>query len=242
VKNSIKYILQKILGFRKYLYVFAIFKIKTLHKDKKEKDFFHFLSLLSDSQGAILDIGANIGIMSYHLSKRFPSATIHAFEPMPDNLEVLKKITLKYGLKNVEIHPFALGETSGKLKMILPHNGKTKMQGLSHVKHESIKEWNEGEEFEVESKTLDELFQNTSIQGIKIDVENFEYFTFKGGANIIDKYKPIIYTELWDNENRVKCFQLLSDLGYKPYVVVQNELLEYNSKVHQAQNFIFRAN
>lgn len=242
MKNSIKYILQKILGFRKYLYVFAIFKIKTLHSDKKEKDFFHFLSLLNDSKGDILDIGANIGIMTYHLSVRFPSTKIHAFEPMPDNLVVLNRITEKYALKNVEVHPYALGETAGKLKMILPHNGKTKMQGLSHVKHDSIKEWNEGDEFEVEAKTLDELFENTPIQGVKIDVENFEYFTFKGGATIIAKFKPIIYTELWDNENRVKCFEFLSDLGYKPYVVVQNELLEYNSEQHQAQNFIFRAN
>src|SRR5690606_25170698 len=105
----------------------------------------------------ILDIGANIGIMTYHLSTRFPQTKIHAFEPMPDNLDVLKRITQKYALKNVIVHPYALGETSGILKMILPHNGKTKMQGLSHVKHDSIKEWNEGEEFEVEAKTLDEL-------------------------------------------------------------------------------------
>lgn len=234
--------MQKILGFRKYLYVFAIFKIKTLHNDKNEKDFFHFLSLLKDKNGDILDIGANIGIMTYHLSVSFPSTKVHSFEPMPDNLEVLRKIVSKYKLSNVEIHPVALGETNGTLKMILPHNGKTKMQGLSHVKHDSIKEWNEGDEFEVDSKTLDGIFSSTAIQGIKIDVENFEYFAFKGGIEVITRNKPIIYAELWDNENRVKCFELLSALGYKTYVVCQNSLVEYNSDQHQAQNFIFRAN
>jgi hypothetical protein len=39
VKNTIKYILQKILGFQTYLFVFSVFKIKTLHSDPKEKDF-----------------------------------------------------------------------------------------------------------------------------------------------------------------------------------------------------------
>ncbi len=234
--------MQKILGFRKYLYVFAIFKIKTLHSDKNEKDFFHFLSLLKDGNGDILDIGANIGIMTYHLSVAFPSTKIHSFEPMPDNLEVLKKIVSNYKLNNVVIHPVALGETEGVLKMILPHNGKTKMQGLSHVKHDSIKDWNEGDEFEVESKKLDDIFNTEKIQGIKIDVENFEYFAFKGGLDIISKNKPVIYAELWDNENRVKCFELLSELGYKTYVVHEKTLREYNSKQHQAQNFIFRAN
>lgn len=242
MKNSIKYILQNILGFRKYLYVFAIFKIKTLHKDKNEKDFFHFLSLLKDGNGDILDVGANIGIMTYHLSVTFPSSKIHSFEPMPDNLDVLKKIVSKYHLKNVEIHPVALGESEGMLKMILPHNGKTKMQGLSHVKHDSIKEWNEGDEFEVESKTLDGIFNHELIQGIKIDVENFEYYAFKGGSEIILRNKPVIYAELWDNENRLKCFDFLSNLGYKVFVVCQNELVEYNSGQHQAQNFIFKAN
>ncbi|MEN9442625.1 MAG: hypothetical protein RLZ33_2702, partial [Bacteroidota bacterium] len=56
------------MGFRTYLYVFAIFKIKTLRSDSKEKDFFHFLSLLEDGKGAVLDVGANIGIMTVHLA------------------------------------------------------------------------------------------------------------------------------------------------------------------------------
>ena len=69
VKNTIKYILQFLLGYSNYLYVFAIFKIKSIQKDNLEKDFFHFLSLLKDGNGDVIDIGANLGIMSFHLSK-----------------------------------------------------------------------------------------------------------------------------------------------------------------------------
>ncbi len=64
------------MGFRTYLYVFAIFKIKTLRSDPKEKDFFHFLSLLKDGKGAVLDIGANIGIMTVHLARKLPNSTV----------------------------------------------------------------------------------------------------------------------------------------------------------------------
>lgn len=42
MKNFTKYILQKLLGFRNYLFVFCLFKIKTLHSDKNEKDFLYF--------------------------------------------------------------------------------------------------------------------------------------------------------------------------------------------------------
>lgn len=242
MKNGIKYVLQKTLGFHNYLYVFAIFKIRTLKKDRKEKDFFHFIDLLKDYNGAVLDIGANIGIMSFYLAQKLPNATIHAFEPIPDNAMVLKKILKRYKLQNVEVHEFALGEIEGTVEMILPLNGKTKMQGLSHVKHESIDEWNEGQSFEVPIKMLDNLFPMDKIQGIKIDVENFEYFVLKGGSNILKNQKPIIYAELWENKNREYCFDLLHSLSYKAFVIDDNKIVAFNQEIHNKQNFIFKPN
>lgn len=228
------------LGFQRYLYVFAIFKIKTLHWDKKENDFFVFVNLLKGTDGLVIDLGANIGIMTYHLAKELPKASIQAFEPMPDNLSVLKKICTRYRLSSVHIHPIAIGDSIGKLKMILPENSKTKMQGLSHVKHESITDWNQGIEFEVEADTLDHLFEKQHVSGIKIDIENYEYFAFLGGKNLLSTSKPIIYAELWDNENRQNCFQLLKELGYETYVVCGKELKVYNPEKHISQNFIFK--
>ncbi len=229
------------MGFRTYLYVFAIFKIKTLRSDSKEKDFFHFLSLLEDGKGAVLDVGANIGIMTVHLANKLPNSTVHAFEPIPDNLSVLKRIIAKFNLKKIKIHEVAVGETSGNVQMILPHQGKTKMQGLSHVKHESITEWNEGEEFNVPLNTLDNLLNGEPIQGIKIDIENFEYYALKGGKRILESNHPIIYAELWDNENRSNCIDLLTSMNYKPHVVVNNELTVFDETQHKNQNFIFIA-
>jgi FkbM family methyltransferase len=221
--------------------VFAIFKIKTLRSDSKEKDFFHFLSLLEDGKGAVLDVGANIGIMTVHLANKLPNSTVHAFEPIPDNLSVLKRIIAKFNLKKIKIHEVAVGETSGNVQMILPHQGKTKMQGLSHVKHESITEWNEGEEFSVPLNTLDNLLNGEPIQGIKIDIENFEYYALKGGKRILESNHPIIYAELWDNENRSNCIDLLTSMNYKPHVVVNNELTVFDETQHKNQNFIFIA-
>lgn len=229
------------MGFRTYLYVFAIFKIKTLRSDSKEKDFFHFLSLLEDGKGAVLDVGANIGIMTVHLANKLPNSTVHAFEPIPDNLSVLKRIIAKFNLQKIKIHEVAVGETSGNVQMILPHQGKTKMQGLSHVKHESITEWNEGEEFNVPLNTLDNLLNGEPIQGIKIDIENFEYYALKGGKRILESNHPIIYAELWDNENRSNCIDLLTSMNYKPHVIVNNELTVFDETQHKNQNFIFIA-
>ena len=242
MKTWIKYILQKLFGFQTYLYVFAKFKIRTLHRDDKENDFFHFMGMLKDGEGIVLDIGANLGIMTVHLAQNLPKSTIHAFEPMPDNQVIFKKIIAKHKLKNVQFHEFALGDTDGKVHMILPEKDGAKMQGLSHVKHDSITEWNEGSEFEVAIKPLDALFQNEKIQGIKMDVENFEYFVLNGATDLLTKYKPVVYTELWDNENRQKCFNLLKGMGYSTFVVKDGKLVPFNSNDHNVQNFIFTAN
>ncbi len=242
MKNNVKYILQKLLGFQTYLFVFALFKIRTLKRDAKEKDFFHFLSLLEDGKGAVLDVGANIGIMTVHLAHKLPNSTIHAFEPIPDNVSVLKKIIAKFNLKKIKVHETAVGEHSGQVQMVLPTNGKTKMQGLSHVKHDSITDWNLGEEYNVRLEKLDDLINGEPIQGIKIDVENFEFYALKGGKRILSQNKPVIYAELWDNENRKNCFNLLEELHYQAFVIEEDELVPFNADMHQKQNFIFKPN
>ncbi len=227
------------MGYERYLHLFSSIKIHTLRWDKNEKDFFYFLSLLDPKQGDILDIGANLGLMTYHFSKSFPATNIIAFEPEFTNLRVLKSTCSKYHLNNVTIHDCALGEQEGVVRMILPNWGKTKMQGLSHIKHESIDTWNEGEEFSVQMKTLDQLFPDTKVQAIKLDVENYEYFVLKGGEKLIQRNLPLIYVELWDNENRQKCFQFIQDYGYQIYVLVDNVLEPFNPDKHAHHNFTF---
>ena len=238
VKNGIKYFLQRLLGFRHYLVVFSRFKISTLKRDAMECDFFAFMNLLSAPK-VILDIGANLGIMTVHLSKRFPHAQIEAIEPIPDNLFVLNKNIAHYKLTNVTVHGIAVGDKESTVKMVLPLQGKTKMQGLSHVKHDTIKDWNVGDEFEVDCTTLDKLFPDLHVDAIKLDIENFEFFAMKGARNLIQRSKPIIYAELWDNENRSNCFNLLTELGYTINVVDNHVLVPFDPVNHNQQNFIF---
>jgi len=240
LKNFIKFILQRVLGYRKYLLLFAQYKIRTLKHDVKEKDFFFFLGLLQPNERLVLDVGANIGIMTAHLGKALPNTPILAIEPMPDNLYVLNHVVTKNGLSMVDIKPVAVGEHSGEIEMILPIEQGAKQQGLSHVVHESITTFNSGETIKVPLMTLDELVADRPVQGIKIDVENYEYYALLGAKKMLNAFHPPIYMELWENENREHCFKFLSELGYFAYVVVENTLVEYDPSHHKQQNFIFK--
>lgn len=240
MKNFTKYILQKFLGYHNYLTLFARYKIKTLRKDIKEKDFFAFIDEIK-ADGIILDVGANIGIMTYHLSKTFSDRKIYAIEPIPNNIAVLKEIVRKFDLNNVMIIPSAVGDKKCMIKMILPLNGKVKMQGLAHVVHESIQEWNEGDEYEIECERLDDVVDGQKVAGIKMDIENFEYFALKGGEEMLKRDMPVVYLELWDNENRNRCFEFLESIGYAPFVLVKNKLIPFDAGLHEKQNFVFKA-
>ncbi len=242
MKNAIKYILHKLLGFKNYLFIFSLFKIKTLKRDKNEKDFFEFLKLIPEDT-AVLDIGANIGIMTVHLAREIQGATVYSFEPMPNNINAFKRIVNYFKLQNVKLFEIALGDSEGEVQMVMPVIANVRMQGLSHVVHQSIPENNEGEKFTVPLKMLDKIDELTNekkrISAIKIDVENFEFFVLNGAKKLIAKNKPTIYAELWENENRLHCFNLLSNMNYKIYVVENHQLILFDSTKHKKQNFIF---
>lgn len=204
----------------------------------------HFLNLLPD-EGTVLDIGANIGVMSYYLAKSSPQRDVHAFEPIPYNYENLLRIKNRYKLDKLKTYQIALGDEDGKVEMVLPVENAVRFHGLAHVKHESIPEKNQGETFTCPLHKLDNMIEFKKLAkplaGIKIDVENFEYFVLKGGEQLIKKHKPVIYCELWKNENRTKTFDLLTNLGYKIYTLQNKSLLPFDEKTNFGQNFFFLA-
>ncbi len=238
LKKIIKYILQKVLGYDNYLFLFSLYAIKYLKYNRNEREFVHFLSMIPDN-GAVLDIGANIGIMTVPLAKKSSNGKVFSFEPMPDNIRALRRIVKHYKLDNVTIFETALGDAKGDLKMLLPVVDKLKMQGLSHVLEEENESGNrEGEIFFVPVQKLDDmeaLQALNSLDVIKIDVENYEYHVLKGAHNLLAKFRPIIFCELWTNEKRELSFQFIKELGYVIKVLDDNKLVEYTNQ--QTTNF-----
>lgn len=220
------------------MWYFTLYKLKTLRNDKNENDFFHFLSLVK-KESVVLDIGANLGLMSYYLAKN-TRETI-AFEPMPNNYKVVQKVKNRYNLNNLTLLTNALGNENKKIQLVLPIVDGVKKQGLSHVVDDKMKEFNDGSLFETDCKKLDDLPElgDKHIDAIKIDVENFEYEVFLGAEKLLTRCKPIIYCELWDNQNRTDCFAYLKKLGYTTMVLLNGKLEAIQSNPSHIQNFFF---
>lgn len=239
LKNWIQILLQKILGFQNYLFVFAAFTVYRIRNTRYDKEFLHFLSMIPDN-GVVLDIGANIGITTIPLSKQLPNSRIAAIEPIPHNVRTLKKIIHFFGASNVTVFPLAAGDRNGRINMITPVINHVKKQGLSHVigampKHMTMLD---GEQFSVPVMRLDEiqdLHQMGNITAIKIDVEQFEYAVITGGLQLINRFKPIIYCELWDTPQRKVLLDFMEGIGYEVSVYENGRLVPYD--LRPALNF-----
>lgn len=242
MKNLLKTILQKALGFETYLYLFSRYIIITLKYNRREGDFIYFRDMIK-GEGCILDIGANIGAMSVHLAKRHPASGVFAFEPLPFNYKTIERVMKHYSLNNICIVKSALGSSCGKAEMMLPIYGRARQQGLSHVVHQSIEGYDKGEKFECEMLSIDAFVEhnlkNMVIKAIKLDVENFEYYVLEGGRESISSHKPLIYCELWDNDNRKKCLELMKELNYTVKVLENKKLITFDAGRHLTQNFFF---
>jgi FkbM family methyltransferase len=239
LKNYFKLLLQKLLGFDNYLFIFSRFTIGRMRLGVHEKEFLHFLKMIP-ANGVVLDIGSNIGIMAVPLARKANDGKVFCFEPMPENIKALKRIISHFNLSNIEIFETALGEEAGSLTMVMPIVNHVKLQGYSHVV-ETKSDETTGEVFTVPVQLLDHIpaLQNMSkIDAIKIDVENFEYHVLLGARDLLKRHKPVIYCELWNNEKRTLTMDLLkNDFGYRVMVLENNRVVEFTSQ--DVSNFFF---
>ena len=236
MKDRLIYLLHRLLGYRTYLFVYAWYKVWSIRLGRSEFDFRAFLELVPDG-GVVLDIGANLGVMSVLLGERLPSARVLAFEPIPSNFETAARVLRHFGRTNVELFDVALGAGREDLEMILPLRNGVRKHGLGRVvQHGSRRP---GERFRVPQERLDDYLDRTErVAAIKIDVENHEYEVLSNGIALLERDRPLVFCELWDNEVREHVLGMFRRLGYAVKVVEREEVVDYDPERHVQRNFL----
>lgn len=130
---------------------------------------------LPRSPVTILDFGANIGLASLYFACKYPGATIHAFEPVPDNVAILEAQCLINHLNNIHIHPYGLGCRNQSLTFSMGKKGR----------YGDLRQARDGERraasFEVQVRNVQTVLSELGISTIdllKIDVEGAEHDIF----------------------------------------------------------------
>ena len=188
-------------------------------KRKGEKEIKIIPNLLVNCNRAI-DIGANVGVWSYWLSKY--AKQVESFEPNPKIFNVLKNIKIK----NVNSYNIALSNKSGSVDLLVPKGSKGfSNQGASLS---SIKVQGEHKRISIEAKCLDE-YNFLDVDFIKIDVEGHEHEVIEGAQETIKKFKPTMVIEMEEKHNQIPIEEQISSvekMGYQCCVLINETIIQ----------------
>lgn len=196
-----------------------------------------------------LDVGANIGLYTYKMSKLVKKkGKVLSFEPVNIAYKQIKLIKKKYNLNNCKIFNFALGHQKKDTEMLIPIKNNLPQLGFSHVntiKYQSNnthsykykKSFFYKMNFGYKQKTKIELidfiiprYKLKKIDYIKIDVEGYEINVIKGAFKTIKKYRPIIQSEIfYSKKNQTKMFKFFKSIEYCFFYPENKKLIQIHN-------------
>lgn len=221
---------QLMIGREKWLLLTAHINLARMRGGSYESTFRQFSDLLPN-RGLILDIGANLGVMSAYLAQKNSSWKIVAIEPIPLHIAIIHRFFKYKKLVDIDVVESAISNKQGLVEMKVPLEDGVWQHGLASLEMQNDKA---GELHQVSAITLDQLMEqypHEILVGVKIDVENHEWEVIQGGLQTIEKYQPIIMAELWNNHKKEQCLDLFISLGYRVmYVDAQAQLISYQGE------------
>lgn len=245
LKSFIQYLIQKTLGYSSYLYIFSIYRVYKYRLFRDDADFNCFLELTKSTiPSTIIDAGANVGYTSVIFSKEHPSFNIVSYEPVSLLSNIIFRVIDFFKIRNIQVKQLALGNFKSVVTIKTPIIDGVKKQGLSfinfQVERDDTNQMFDFLEEQVQMVSISEDLLDKNILpiiGIKIDVENFEFFVLQGATSLIKQYMPVVMAELWDNERKSNCIKLMNELGYEVKIVINNKLVDYTNQ--KALNYFF---
>jgi FkbM family methyltransferase len=182
-------------------------------QDEFDIDMMDIKTMNLPNDPVIVDIGANVGIISFYFAKRFPNAKIYAYEPHPINYANLIRGIEANGLTNV--FPFnkaVLDDSDSEIEIYLNRENS----GASSVFYPT-----EDSAF-VDTITLEEIVAEHQIEKIdflKIDCEGSEFEILENSEILYTGNLPIqrMFVEIHafrESEGKKSISLLIAKMNY----------------------------
>ena len=186
-----------------------------------------FLQTFPLGEGPILDVGANLGIFSLLLAKRFPKTRIHAFEPNPTTFLALKANFVRNCYPNAHAHRLAAAAHDGEIGFLANPIHRANTHIVTTQAPNCAAPDNSSSVTHVPCITLDGFVAMHRLERIgllKVDVEGFEPLVFQGSRRLLESGRAkTIYYEV--------CPELARQAGFAPEAA-SKELLTHNYRLH----------
>lgn len=170
---------------------------------------YNFADIDFQPDDVVIDIGANIGMVSIYLAKKFPYLKIYSFEPVTINFRNFEKNIKLNNIPNniiTPIHKAVTGDGKPVTLMFCPDNSG----GSGVYTNNSTGYIIKNEDKDLESITLDDIFKEFNIKKVKllkIDCEGSEFSILKNcKTSTLKKIENLIGEFHQDLKSRPDCY------------------------------------
>ena len=210
--------------------------------EEEETEMFYRILSCFPENACVFDIGANIGYYSMFCRAWFPKMSIHAFEPSPAAFNALEENISLNNFEGIAANNFGLFDKEQTIELYAPEelSGYTSINNILNLK--------ECGKVKCRVTTLDAYVEEAGIRRvdfIKCDVEGAELFVYKGGARTLEKFKPVVLSEIlhsaafgYHNNDILSFFK---DIGYLCFDIDCGRLVPIDElpNMRDKENYIF---
>lgn len=191
----------------------------------------------------VIDIGANIGYYSLVAANIAKTCAVHSFEPVTENFLALENNIKLNELTNVVVNNVGISDVETSAKFFISSDENIGMSGMKPAENFS------GISEIKQVTTLDNYVAVNNLPKvdlIKIDIEGNEMNALKGMANVLKKYKPVLFIEII-NEHLIKfdtsadeVYSFLRSLNYVAYEIVSANNLREIKNTQEGEMIVFK--
>jgi FkbM family methyltransferase len=234
LRRLAKRVLHPLLNERTYRYLQAGAMAWDIRRGSWAEPELKLVPALVRAGDTAVDVGANYGVYSYHLSHAVGAAGhVYAFEPIPFTAGTFRLVSRLLRFRNVTLFEEGASDRNGEVTFQLPlQDSGALTAGQAHV---------DGRDDERPGKERHHRYPRTrpvtcpivriddrlpsvrDLSFLKADIEGSELFAFRGAARLIDEHRPTVLCEIntWFLEGfGIPLADLLgffSERGYRVY-------------------------
>lgn len=204
-RRLVKKALYPLINEHTYVYFQALAKAWDIRKGKWSEPELDLIPLAVREGETALDVGANYGLYSYHLS-RVPRARVYAFEPVPFTFRTLALVARLLRLRGVELVEKGCSDRRGHITFTVPVQASGAMAaGQAYIGgrdderagREKQVRWASTRDVTAEVVALDEFLPAPGrLSLIKCDIEGAELLAFRGAERLIGEHLPTVICEI----------------------------------------------
>lgn len=183
-----------------------------------------------DPRKAAVDVGANVGMVTYLLSRH--ARNVYAVEPNP---ALAANLRSAFRGRRVEVLPYALSDESGTADLLIPSAGGQELTGRSSLEPDANGDL-PVRRVTVPRRTLDQLAL-PDVGFVKIDVEGHELAVLRGARGLLTGHRPSLMIEAEEKFGEGLTDAIFRFLGAHDYFGVY----VWEDRLHDVSTFLPRA-